>query len=369
MHQRYLITGGAGFIGSHLADFLASKADVCVFDNLLAQVHGQQATPNTLPAAVEFVRGDVTDFDAMCTVIAKSKPSVIVHLAAETGTSQSFDEVSRYCEVNVLGTARLVEAIRKAGGSVRRVVLASSRAVYGEGFYTYPDGIVRIAESRSLQAMQQGDFEVRCPLSGAALVPAASTARCGVAPASIYGSTKLMQEYLLQQGSVGASWNAIILRLQNVFGPGQSMLNPYTGVLSIFCSQLLSGRDIEVFEDGKIVRDFVFVEDVVRALARAADTSLRAPSQPIDIGSGEPVTILNVAAHLVMLFGVAADRVTVTGRFRVGDIRAAFADTREAESVLRWTPAVALRDGLEKLVRWTRTESSRSSKIAHAREH
>jgi dTDP-L-rhamnose 4-epimerase len=277
----------------------------------------------------------------------------VVHLAAETGTGQSYDEVSRYCDVNVTGTARLIEAIRRFGSDVRRVVLASSRAVYGEGPYRYRDGRIALAASRSIERMQRGDFEVRCPDTDVALEPVPVSGIYGVAPASVYGSTKLMQEYLLSQSAQSAPWTVAVLRLQNVFGPGQSLRNPYTGVLSIFCAQLLGGTGIDVYEDGAITRDFVFVDDVVDALVRASEVERVVPFLPIDIGSAEPCTIFNAARHLVRFLAVDPSRIAVTGRFRAGDVRFAAADITEARRALDWQPKVPLEEGLRRLSEWS----------------
>jgi dTDP-L-rhamnose 4-epimerase len=352
MRRRYLITGGAGFIGTRLVARLESLGDVCVFDCLHPQVHGENASEPSLPSGAVFVRGDVRDAEALARAFREFSPTVVFHLAAETGTGQSFDEVSRYCEANVTGTARLIEAMRAQGAGVERVVLASSRAVYGEGPYRFPDGSIRLASARSPARMANGDFSIRAP-GGEVVSPVPSAARHGVAPSSVYGATKLMQEYLLQQTASVAAWSTAVLRLQNVYGPGQSLRNPYTGVLSIFCSQLLAGQGIEVFEDGEITRDFVFVDDVVEALIQAADPARAASEAAIDIGSGEPGTILAAARKLAANLGRDASVVSVSGRFRPGDIRAASADITEAERVLGWRPRVSLDSGLRQLAQWS----------------
>lgn len=358
MRQRYLMTGGAGFIGSRLAARLAGAGDVHVMDSLHPQVHGPGAAAPELGAGVELFHGDVRDPQALEDIMKRAQPTVIVHLAAETGTGQSFDEVARYCEVNVTGTARLIEAIRAHGPDVSRVVLASSRAVYGEGPQRFPDGSIRIAAPRSAERMACGDFEVRTSGSDAALVGVPANSSHGVAPVSVYGATKLMQEYLLLHSSIGAGWRPVILRLQNVYGPGQSLRNPYTGVLSIFCAQLLGGKGIDIYEDGKITRDFVYVDDVVEALLRAADPTMPAPSEPIDIGCGHPCTILQAAEELVRLLAGEESRITVSGKFRPGDIRFAAADITRARQVLHWNPRVTLEEGLQRLAEWSKASSA-----------
>ncbi|URF03422.1 NAD-dependent epimerase/dehydratase family protein [Cupriavidus campinensis] len=360
MTQRILITGGAGFIGTRLVKALLQSmpdARIWVLDNLHPQVHGPDAKAPIFPAGVAFLRGDVKDAATVRNAVAQSTPTLVYHLAAETGTGQSYDEVSRYCDVNVGGTAHLIEAMRtEAGAYVQRVVLAASRAVYGEGGYADADGREFVGLPRDAERMSQGNFEVPLP-EGARLParPIPSHAGLPPAPASVYASTKLMQEYLLRQAGEGAKWNATILRFQNVYGPGQSLRNPYTGVLSIFAQQLLSGKNLNIYEDGEIARDFVFVDDVVNALVAAGPRDL--PHGTIlDIGSGEPVTILQAARVLIDNIGRAPESLSITGAFRVGDIRYAAADIRAAHQLLDWTPKVDVATGLAQLAAWARVE-------------
>lgn len=349
-----LVTGGAGFIGTRLVRALRHRhpgARITILDNLHPQVHGAGASPPEFPEGCSFELGDVGDEAAVERAVAGSRPGLVYHLAAETGTGQSYDEVVRYCRANVDGTANLIAAIRRHGGA-RRVVLAASRAVYGEGGYEDARGREFVGLPRDPAAMAAGDFSV----SGSAAFeppfrPIPSHAGLPPAPSSIYASTKLMQEYLLRQAGDGAEWSAVMLRFQNVYGPGQSLRNPYTGVLSIFSSQLLSGQRLAIFEDGGIARDFVFVDDVVDALVRAGSAGL-AHGTVLDIGSGEAVTILEVARILMAALGVPTDAFEVTGQFRVGDIRHACADIRAARAQLGWEPRVQLADGLGQLAAW-----------------
>ena len=302
MPKNILITGGAGFIGSRLVTGLIEHfpdAHIWVFDNLHPQVHGVAAEQPNFPDAVEFIKGDVTNKEQLELAVDTSKPDMIYHLAAETGTGQSYDEVARYCDVNVTGTANLIEAIRSINHSkTQKIVLASSRAVYGEGGYQDANGNIFTGLPRQAEAMQSGHFDVPLP-SKAKLpaIPVPSDNSLEVAPASIYASTKMMQEYIITQCGEGAKWQATILRLQNVYGPGQSLYNPYTGVLSIFTQQLLSGKRLEIYEDGNIARDFVFIDDVVRSLI-AAGTKKVKHGAVIDIGSGQAITILDTAKQM-----------------------------------------------------------------------
>jgi dTDP-L-rhamnose 4-epimerase len=254
-----------------------------------------------------------------------------------------------------LGTTHLIEALRKQN-NVRKVVLAASRAVYGEGGYVDAQGVEYVGLPRQPQAMDSGDFSV--PLPASAVLPArpiASHAGLPPAPASVYASTKLMQEYLLCQAGDGAPWNATILRFQNVYGPGQSLRNPYTGVLSIFARQLLAGGELAIFEDGDIARDFVFVDDIVDALVKANAASV-AHGTILDIGSGEPVSILEMARMLMRNLGVDDTSYKITGQFRIGDIRYACANITAAKAALNWSPNVSIQSGVERLAEWAKVE-------------
>jgi dTDP-L-rhamnose 4-epimerase len=357
-NHHILITGGAGFIGSRLARVLAARdanARIWLLDNMHPQVHGPNAPDPDLGPQVQFLRGDVADSTAVHAAVLAAQPTVVYHLAAETGTGQSYDEPARYCNVNVMGTAYLIEAIRRVD-TVRRVVLSASRAVYGEGAYLDQNGSICAGLPREASTMADGRFDV--PLPPAFIGPgrpASSRADLPPAPASVYASTKLVQEYLLTQAGEGANWTATMLRFQNVYGDGQSLRNPYTGVLSIFAQQLLDGKELAIFEDGDIARDFVYVDDVVDALVRAGEKALP-HGTVIDIGMGHAVTILEVAKSLMKALGRSQDAYTINGAFRVGDIRHACADIEAARNLLDWQPKVSVEEGLSRLARWARSQ-------------
>lgn len=353
--SRVLITGGAGFIGCRLALRLQKLgSNVAIYDNFNPQSHeGNGDADSALSVAgVAVIRGDIRDLSSLQAAIARCDPQIVYHLAAETATGQSFFLPSRYAEVNVTGTAHLIEAIRSAGRSVRRVVLASSRSVYGEGACVDSQGQPALAAERLAADLLRGDYAPK-DARGQSLTPVKSNADCPVAPASIYASSKLMQEYLLKQGFWGTDVQVGILRLQNVFGPGQSLNNPYTGVLSIFCRHIQEGRTLEIFEDGQIVRDFLLVDDAISAFVAMTEVT-KMPTDILDIGSGIGVNIADVARRLLVLLGADPGRVKVTGAFRAGDIRHAVADIARAEAQLGWRPGFDLDTGLAQLADWSR---------------
>lgn len=358
--KTFFVTGGAGFIGSRLCELLGKEGDVVAYDNLHPQVHaGNPDNLQRLAAhGVRLIEADIRDPAALNAAIAEINPDVIYHLAAETGTGQSFDLVARYNDVNVMGTAHLIEAIRAHGPNVRRVILAGSRSVYGEGACVDAAGRPTAAVARTDDDMRVGDY-IPKDRFGTSLTPVPTDASCVVAPASVYASTKYMQELLLEQAFWGTGVGVGILRLQNVYGPGQSLNNPYTGVLSIFTRQIAEGKTLNIYEDGEITRDFVLVSDVAEAFRRIG-TIETLPGQIVDIGSGEPATILDVARELLRLMGEDPARTKVTGAFRPGDIRYAVADITAAAEKLGWRPANTLAEGLAQLVDWSKATMTAS---------
>ncbi len=354
--ERIFITGGAGFIGARLtAASVAAGAEVTVYDSFLPQVHDGNPDGRAIVAksGAKIVVGDIRDPDALNTAIATARPDTVYHLAAETGTGQSYDEPVRYSAVNVLGTAHLVAAIR-ASRSVRRLILAGSRSVYGEGACIDADGQNAQAMPRRAVDLAAGDFAPKNAFGWALTPVPTAAATCATNPASVYASTKLMQEYLLTQAFWGSDVDVGILRLQNVFGAGQSLHNPYTGVLSIFVSQIAAGCALEIFEDGAITRDFIEVGDVVRAFSAMARVA-EMPMAPVDIGSGSGVTILQIARKILALMGaVGSDardaRIRISGAFRPGDIRHAVADPTVARRTLNWSATESLENGLQNLI-------------------
>ena len=355
--NRILITGGAGFIGSRLALALRSRSHaVVVLDNLSPQIHGPdpERSPlfQSIQGNVDFVRGDVTSRDDLLKVLPGV--DVVVHLAAETGTGQSMYAIRHYTDVNVGGTALLLDLIANSSFPVSKLVVASSRAIYGEGKYRCPAHGVVYPGARLAADMEQGMFGVRCPVCRAEAEMLPTDEDTPVQPSSVYGITKLNQEQMVLTVGKALGISALAFRYQNVYGPGQSLSNPYTGILSIFSTRIRHGKDINVFEDGKESRDFVFIDDVVAATVRGIEHD-----EPIvdmfNVGSGLAVDVLTVANTLQELLGRRVPT-QVSGQFRVGDIRHNVADLAKVRSVLGFAPSVGIEEGLRHFVSWVKGE-------------
>lgn len=344
-----VVTGGAGFIGTAIAPALADAFDhVVALDNLHPQIHPSAQRPEGLDERVELVVGDVTDAAAWDGLLARVRPDVVVHLAAETGTGQSLAEATRHAHVNVVGTTAMLDALLRHEALPRRVVLTSSRAVYGEGAWRRPDGSLFYPGQRSAEILERGqwDFPDAEPV-------AMASDEVHPAPVSVYGATKLAQEHVLSSWAQSVGVEPVILRLQNVYGPGQSLINPYTGIMSLFCRMAKAGRSIPLYEDGEVRRDFVLIDDVARAVVAA--TLADAPgTQPVDVGAGEHQTIARAAELIAARYGAPAPH--VTGQYRQGDVRHAWADVRHAQDALGWRPQHGLEDGIGRLADWIDTQ-------------
>jgi dTDP-L-rhamnose 4-epimerase len=352
--MKVLITGGAGFIGSNLANKLvAHNATVTVLDNLSPQIHGddphQSPLFQSLDKSVRFIEGSVTDRSAL--ERAMEGQDAIVHLAAETGTGQSMYEVSRYIEVNVGGCGLMLDLLVKAKNkTVKKVVVASSRAIYGEGKYRSPALGILYPDSREEKDLQAGHFDYLCPYSGEPLECLPTDEDSKIHPASVYGITKHDQEQMVMTVCRSIGIGAAALRYQNVYGPGQSLSNPYTGILSIFSTRIKNGNEISVFEDGLESRDFVFIDDVVDA-THAALVEPQANDRVFGIGSGQRTAVITVAKKLRALYGSDVP-ISVTGAFRLGDIRHNYADLTRARELLGFEPKVAFAEGIERFAAW-----------------
>lgn len=353
-----LITGGAGFIGSRLAKRLVTAGHrVRILDPLSAQVHGEvpQDTQWLQDGSVEFIRGSVTSRADW--VRALADVDCVAHLAAETGTGQSMYEVSRYNEVNSQGTALLFDVLAAPGPrSVKRVILTSSRSIYGEGRYGCPScGLEPIyPPARGADQLKAHRWEPECPACGSDLVAQPTRESDAPRPASIYAATKYAQEDLVRIGCASLGLGYTIFRLQNVFGEGQSLKNPYTGILSIFSTRIRRGLQLPLFEDGKETRDFVHVDDVVSALTLAIEAPT-AHNDIFNVGSGAATSVEEVATLLTKALGHEPDT-QVTGQYRIGDIRHNVADMSHTRDRLGFVPQIDLATGLARFARWVETQ-------------
>lgn len=342
-----LITGGAGFVGSHLADELLQHGyRVRVLDALDAQVHAGSERPGYLDPDVEFVHGDVRDAAAVGRALRGV--DAVFHFAAAVGVGQSMYEIERYTDVNNRGTAVLLEAL--AAQPIGRLVVASSMSIYGEGLYADAYGREMEPPERAPAQLRSGDFEVRGP-SGEALAPLPTPETKQPVPTSVYALSKLDQERLAL--IVGGAYDipTVALRFFNIYGTRQALSNPYTGVLAIFASRYLNRRPPLIFEDGEQRRDFVSVRDVARACRLALQTP-GIGGRSMNIGSGRSITIAEIAARMAAALGIDDLPAEITRKFRAGDIRHCFADIGLAGELLGYEPQVELADGLLELVEW-----------------
>lgn len=357
MTNGILILGGAGFIGSRLALRLQAVGHrVRVLDSLTRQVHGDDPKSSPLFRSIEgkidFTCGSVTNRDDLLKALHGME--TVVHLAAETGTGQSMYAIRHYTDVNVGGTALLLDLIANEPFPVKKIVVASSRAIYGEGKYHCARHGSVYPQSRSANAMESGNFEVTCPLCSEIVQLLPTDEETPARPSSVYGITKLNQEQMVLTVGRALGITALALRYQNVFGPGQSLTNPYTGILSIFSTRIRNGNAINIFEDGKESRDFVFIEDVVDATARAVEYE-SAVIAALNVGSGVATDVLTVATTLQRLLGASVPT-AVSGKFRVGDIRHNVADLTRVRSLLGFDPATSFEAGMRRFVEWVKGE-------------
>jgi dTDP-L-rhamnose 4-epimerase len=350
MQKAIIITGGAGFIGSALAERLgASGLPIVAVDNLHPQIHPEQKRPEALPAFVTLHVGDVTEFSTWEDVLAKWHPEVLVHLAAETGTGQSLTEATRHADVNVVGTTAMLDAFSRHCVKPAHVVLASSRAVYGEGAWEDARGTVFYPPPRSHAILAAAQWDPIAPGGGKASPLAHSAATVFPAPTSVYGATKLAQEHILAAWCGAMQVPLSVFRLQNVYGPGQSPFNAYTGIITLFIRLARQGQQLEVYEDGEIGRDFVFIDDVVAALA-AGIAHPPTDQRTLDVGHGVATTIHDAARTVAGQHGAPEPK--ICGKFRDGDVRWAVADPAPLADALSVRAQVSFDEGAHRVGQW-----------------
>lgn len=353
MNNNVLITGGVGFIGSTIALKLIPKGyNVTVLDNLSPQIHGENPDKSELfqriNGKVTFIKGDVTnraDWEK-----ALVNQDYVIHLAAETGTGQSMYDIEKYVSTNIGGTALLWDILTNTKNHVKKVVVAASRAIYGEGRYVCKkDGYV-YPEERKDKNMKIGDFECKCPICNGEVDLVATTEDSKIHPTSTYGLTKSTQEELSFLIGKSLAIPVVTFRYQNVYGPGQSLKNPYTGILSIFSTIIKNGNSINIFEDGLESRDFIYIDDVADATILGMEKD-EANYHAFNLGTGEKTNVLTVANTLIEKYGIQVP-VVVSGNYRLGDIRHNYSDNSLIQEKLQFYPKVSFDEGISRFVEW-----------------
>lgn len=363
--KKILVTGGAGFIGSNLSLKLLSKGyEVTILDNLSKQIHGanpDKTSPlyNSIKNKVHFIEGSVTNREDWLKAI--DSVDCIVHLAAETGTGQSMYEIEKYVGVNIGGTALMLDILTNTNHTVKKVVVAESRAIYGEGrYYSKELNQFVYPTERSEAAMRAGDFEVKYKGCDSPLKLVGTTEDSMIHPTSVYGITKQVQGQLVHLVCPSIGIASVSYRYQNVYGPGQSLSNPYTGILSIFSTRIRNGNGINIFEDGKETRDFVYIDDVVDATILGIEKE-EANGHVFNVGTGVATDVLTVARTLIEKYEIDVP-VTISGNFRLGDIRHNYADITAARTILGLEPKWSFSDGIGEFVKWVNEQGVQEDK-------
>lgn len=363
--KNILITGGAGFIGSNLGLKLIEKGyNVTALDNLSIQIHGTNPEKESstyksiLNTGIKFINGSVTsrsDWEK-----ALKNQDAVIHLAAETGTGQSMYEIQKYVDVNISGTSLLLDILTNSKHNIKKMVIASSRAIYGEGKYLCDKHNYVYPIERKDQDMINGDYECKCPICGnkVALVPTDESSK--IHPTSIYGITKQVQEQMILTMGKSLEIPAVAFRYQNVYGPGQSLSNPYTGILSIFSTQIKNNNKLNIFEDGKESRDFVYIDDVVDATMLGL-LKPEADYEVFNVGADKPIDVLTVAQHLKKNYKSDIE-INVSGNYRKGDIRHNYGDLNKIKNILGFTPKFTFLEGIKNFCNWVESQEIQEDK-------
>ena len=354
--NKVLITGGSGFIGSEIVNQLYNNGhnNITVLDSMSEQIHGKDWENSFLYKSIEnkcsFIRGSVCDYSTVEKAI--SDVDVIIHLASETGTGQSMYQINKYNETNIMGTSNLIQAISSLGlkSKVRKIILSSSRSVYGEGKYECPKCGVVFPDSRDKEKMMNGDFNFYCSNCGERLSMVSTTEDSLIKPASLYAFTKYAQEMMLKTMCPALGIEYTIFRFQNVYGVGQSLKNPYTGILSVFSTLMLENKPINIFEDGLESRDFINVKDIAKGVISSINNT-KSNGEIINLGSGVNTSVLELATILKKHYNSQSE-INITGDFRIGDIAHNKADISKAKSILGFIPLISLDSGLKEFCNW-----------------
>lgn len=357
MSKKILITGGAGFIGSHLVDMLlANNHQIIVYDILEAQVHGKRdEPPEYLARNIKFIQNDIRD----ATSLAKALEDVdiVFHLAAMVGVGQSMYQIGKYVDVNVLGTARLLDILINKPNNVKKLVVASSMSTYGEGKYLCEDCGVVVPKLRNDAQLQNKDWELDCPKCGKKAIPTNTDEDKPQDCTSIYALTKKEQEKMCLMIGETYGIDTTALRLFNVYGSRQALSNPYTGVCAIFSSNLLCGNQPTIYEDGNQTRDFIHIKDICQALILSMEKP-QANNEVFNVGTGIPISIKEIADNLSQFINPKITPI-ITNRFRSGDVRHCFADISKISSKLGFKPKYRFKEGLHELVDWVKSQQGK----------
>ncbi|MBI1969742.1 SDR family NAD(P)-dependent oxidoreductase [Candidatus Woesearchaeota archaeon] len=359
-----LVTGGAGFIGSFVVDRLIEEGHrVKILDNLEPQVH-QSKIPQYLNRKAEFLKGDVLrDADLKK---ALEDIEVVFHLAARVGIGQSMYQIKEYVETNTFGTAKLLDMLVNGKHDIKKLVVASSMSIYGEGSYHCERCGEVEAHLRTEERLKKQDWEMHCPGCGGIVQPMPTKETKTLVPSSIYAITKQDQEQMCLVTGKAYGIPTVALRFFNVYGPRQSLSNPYTGVAAIFMSRIKNDNLPLIFEDGKQSRDFTSVHDIAAASILAM-RSKSASYEALNVGTGNPITVQQVAEILMKLFGKTM-KPEIVGKYRKGDIRHCVADISKIKDILGFEPRVSLEAGMKELIQWAEKEEAEDKVAAATQE-
>lgn len=360
MAKNVLITGGSGFIGAEIVRqcYSLNRYNVTVLDTMTEQIHGKDWHNSYLYKSIEdkcrFIHASVTDLHMVHSALENAE--CVIHLAAETGTGQSMYQINQYNETNVMGTSNLLQAISLAGkkSRVKKIILSSSRSVYGEGKYKCPECGIVYPDCRDKDKMFAGDFNFYCPACSRKLNPLPTTEDSEIKPASLYAFTKFAQEKMLQTMCPALGIDYTIFRFQNVYGVGQSLKNPYTGILSVFSTLMLENKSVNIFEDGLESRDFVNVKDIAAGVIASIDNE-KSNGRIMNLGSGINTSVIQIAEMLRKHYGSSSE-IRVTGDFRIGDIAHNKADISKARDILGFNPMISLDNGLKEFCAWVKEQ-------------
>jgi dTDP-L-rhamnose 4-epimerase len=353
--EKILVTGGAGFIGSHTVDLLLEQGyEVTVLDNLELQVHGKEKDkPDYLNRDATFIKHNIQDRDFLKKLVPEF--DAIIHLAALVGVGQSMYQIERYIKGNTEATATLLDILAKEEHDIKKLIVASSMSVYGEGKYYCPKCTTKIyPELRTEKQLKKQQWDHLCPNCGSILKPLPTDEDKPLMPTSIYAQSKRHQEEMCLL--IGKTYNipTVALRYFNVYGSRQSLSNPYTGACAIFTSRILNNKPPYIFEDGHQKRDFIHVKDIAKANLRALEIN-DGNYNAINIGTGTPISIIELAETLTKLYNKPKLKPHISNEYRKGDIRHCYADTAKAQSLLKFQATTTLQEGLTELSGWAKT--------------